>query len=960
MANYVEKATLKLVDETSANAKKISASLKSLFGIARLLKIATVAPLPSSVVASYAAASAAAKKYGRDAAAANRTANVAAKKAAISKSFIGPLQPSKQIRSSAMNPAASAARDYAKAAAAAKSYSQAASAARKIGSFSPHVDVTAIANLRSLTRALQAYTAAAHAVPRGLRPISPRVAPSPVPGAPALPAARPRGGRRAGANGNPAIAGARGLSQGIGIAGLSTSLASFDAGLVAVTAAAYLAGKALKSVADNAASRDRTQLQLNAVSSKEQRAIIEQNNKTPAGAGPITFTKDERSKLITSLLGDVQGNDKQRAQGAVNIAKYLETELLPRQFAATPDKSRAENLVGLRELVKAVNLASSELTDAAGNITEDGKRAFRAIQLAKAADPELDPKLIKSTVANLKTTAFQLDEKSLAMVLANAGNAGVRVANEAFRSQKSLSGTTDNKVLNNALSDAGLLKGAKRNDRNNVIAGTGKPVDEALLGIDPSAWLQKNIAPIVEKLAKKNADAEGRAVTQNDRVQATARALPGLSAAALNGITQMLLAVEQNASMINQAMTSLNQPVGDILKESWTAQAEAVGVAWKNAASSVGDKFANAIQLDKLLGGLASVLNGERELTPKEVTAGLGGAAILGTAGVGLGKIVVGALNPLNGSALALTTSAGLLDAAALALSASAGGGVVGKVAGAAAAAAPAAAVAGGLTVGGIVAAGAAILAVGAGIGALSHEARKFNESIKDTPRYEAHNRGNKAARAARQALVDGRAEEVARNQPRDDAARVAEIGRILFEQFMVKANAESVINKAKEKLKENEAKEQTPQVQAENNQLKSTINALTVRIAEMQKAVTEVQAEKKALTPAPDADVFQKGADPVAGLESAMKIGTIIDASLVKGGETTKAGLDAGFMAGAIRITEAGNGMGNAILGLAPSIGNAIGSAAGSAITAAVQGISVNIKNNGSGANTGKSNPVE
>jgi hypothetical protein len=1004
MANFVEKATLKLVDETSGNAKKINKELKALFATAKSFKSSSKAidiRINSNEVRnkikgiSGALAALSAKrvtlnvdssqvksalsltnKLNRATAKSPKVADpaiVAARAKAIGTTArakatavrsAGPAIATAQ--SNVINAKAAAAATIAGAraaaaiqAASAKAAAAATVASAKAAAATQSANAVAIGKAQAAATVAQARAAA----------IASRAANAPLPSAARL--ARPSGGRRAGANGNPAIAGVRGLAQGSGIAGLSTSLSSFDASLVAITSAAYIAAKALRSVGENAASRDRSKLQLQAVSSKEQRDIINAGNKKPAGAGPIGFSQDERSQLAASLLGDVQGDAKERATAAMSITKSLEKDFVPRFFAANPGKSREQNLEGLREIIKAANIGSSDLTDAkTGELSADGKRVVDAIALAKAVDPELNNRLIKSTMANLKTSAFQLDTTALAQVLVNAGNDGVRVANEAFRSQKSLTGTTDNKTLNNALADPNglnLLKNAKRNDKNNVIAGTGTIKDEALLGADPSAWLLQNIAPTAQKNADAVAKKQGRKSNQNDMVQAITRLLPGMSAAAINGITKMIIGASQNKVAIEQGNLALQQPVDESLKSSWVAQAEAVGVAWKDAAAKVGDSFMTAVGADKVLKGVADILTGEREVTPKEAAAGVLGGAVLGKAALGLGSVIMKSLNPLTGSATALNVSAGLLDGAATALTTAA---TAGKVATAAATVLPtagaAAATVGGLTVGGIVAAGAAILAAGAGFAALSYEARKFNESIKDTPRNEAHNRGNKAARAARQALIDGRDEEVRRNQPRDDATKAADIGKALFEQFMVKANAESVVKKAEAALKENEAKEQTPEVKAEGVLLKNTIEALTARLGEMQLAMKEAQAEKNALTPKTSGDVFDKGAAPVPGLDSSMKvdqfmqIGTIIDASMVKGKDIVSAGLDSGFSQGATKIIEAGNGMGSAILDLAPSIGNAIGSAAGSAITAAVQNISINVKSTTGGANTGKSNPVE
>jgi hypothetical protein len=493
----------------------------------------------------------------------------------------------------------------------------------------------------------------------------------------------PMGGRRGG-GGAGLGAGFGGANAGFGT--LLRNVALTSAAFWTVQSAARLASSALESLATNAAKRDRTTLQAAVQASATQRKVFEQmgGDRAPQGAGAITFTSNERRAFWASILGDVQGDETQRATAASNITAKLEREMLPRLFAAQPDRSREQVLEGFKQIVKALNLASSELTDVSGKFTPSGERAFQGVQLAMAANPDLDPNLIRTTLANLKTSALSLSPRELAQVLISAGDRGVRAANETFRAQLSATGTVDNKALNNALAALGLLKGVERNAKGNVIAGSGRAVDQELLQTDPRLWFNKNFRPQVEAALKK----QGREVNDANIIAESARMLPGMSSAGRQAVADFLTGADQMKAALDQAALSLQQSVPESIAQSWTAQAESVGIAWKDMVAKVGDNLAQALGAKDLLSGIASLLRGDLG-TGAQVAAGAG------VTGAGLGLATLGgrlALGPLFAAGPALTGSATALNGAAAALTRAAvaqgGSGVASTAGGAAAGAA--------------------------------------------------------------------------------------------------------------------------------------------------------------------------------------------------------------------------------------------------------------------------------
>lgn len=440
---------------------------------------------------------------------------------------------------------------------------------------------------------------------------------------------------------------------GGGLFGGGRSLAQMTAGFLAVSGAANLAAAALRGVAESAATRDRTNLQLAAGATEAQRNIINAaKGPTPAEA-PIRFTEDQRRSFTQSLLGDIQppkgmtGKEAEefRAKAAVQIAAQLEREVLPRQFALNPEKTPEQAQEGLRALVKAMNLASSQIVDASGNLSNEGLRVLEAEMLAMAADPDISPELINTTLRGLKTKAFALGTTDLATVLINAGARGQRAGNEAFQALKSLVGEIDNKALNNALADAGILKGVKRNKKGNVIAGSGTVVDEEQFQTDFQGWIVDHIVTPMNK-------ALGEGATQAQKEAWIGKQFPGARATAVQAISDYTLGGEQIKASLEQARSVLGEDIGQALKDSWTSQLESTKTSLTDSAAKWADAAAKQVDAAGLLEAAAknpgwTTLAGAGAALVASATAltgaaaavrGLGGVGGGGTTGTGTGR----------------------------------------------------------------------------------------------------------------------------------------------------------------------------------------------------------------------------------------------------------------------------------------------------------------------------------
>ncbi|KRR21362.1 hypothetical protein CQ14_06850 [Bradyrhizobium lablabi] len=467
------------------------------------------------------------------------------------------------------------------------------------------------------------------------------------------------------------------LGFGIPIGGLT-------AGFAAVEVAARAAAEALSAVATAGIKRDRTSLQGAALATEAQRQQLKVSQEARQKANvPFGMTRDESERLVYSLLGDIPGvakrgetqakADERQMGAAIRVVDELQKEFVPRLFAIRPGTTREENLEGLNQIIKAMNLASPDLIDAAGNLTQSARRVLSAAQTAMILDPELQPNQIKTALANLKTAAYSMSEDALTRTLLNVGARGMRAANEAYMAQMVSTGTIDVKKVNNALVEMGLLQGARRNKQKNVEAGTGKATDEATLYSDPAKWYRENVVPVMNDAVAKTKEAqkrvaEARAAGKSAEEIAEA-ALPtdqevtafvhkkfaGASRSARQGIIDLLMADKQQTAAIEYGKRRRGEPIDPMIEKSAAAQWERVKTALTDRMDQLGEAAVRSLDLANVLKQVEAAI---RDPYGKEATSLYEGA--------GRKALQAGlTMDPLNISAKLLSAAGIDLQAAA-------------------------------------------------------------------------------------------------------------------------------------------------------------------------------------------------------------------------------------------------------------------------------------------------------
>jgi hypothetical protein len=426
-----------------------------------------------------------------------------------------------------------------------------------------------------------------------------------------------------------------GAGGGMGF-GLMGGLAAINPAFLAVAAAAYAAAAALKYVGQQGAKADRADLMMRMAATKEQQPIIQAAvDKYAEGDRALGMSKADMKMFITGILGDVGGkNATERATAAANIAPVIADKFLPLAYAlGGPDVTKEAAIKDLAVIVKGLNIASGDLTTAAGQLSKDGLRVFEGVALAKAMNPLLDSERIRTTLANLKTLAFTMQPEALARLLSSSGDRGVRVANELYQAVRSMSGTVDNKALNRALSKLGLLEGGtpittpkgkvKTGQGAGMVLGSQKPIDAEFRQRDPFGWMIKYVLPKIEADAKKSiTKAEAKAAEERARQVkeeggtaeeiAEARAplrskiqsvmdsmFTGMAATARTALSDTIFGHAQARGAIEQGKDVLKQDPKAIFAASWTAQLEKLKTTLETRAQDAGDSVAQAIGLDK-------------------------------------------------------------------------------------------------------------------------------------------------------------------------------------------------------------------------------------------------------------------------------------------------------------------------------------------------------------------------
>lgn len=459
------------------------------------------------------------------------------------------------------------------------------------------------------------------------------------PGTPGRPGSGRGGGRARTFLGTAAQAFNAGAGGGMGL-GLMGGLAAVNPGLLAVAAAAYAAAAALREIGSATIKADRADLMMKLASTPEQQGIINAAvaKYSTETTHPLAMTRAEMKAFIVGMLADVGGKTPvERATAAATIAPEIVDTFLPLAYGlGGPKMSRDEAMSGLNTIVKGLNIASGDLTNAAGKLTEDGRRVFEGVALAKATNPNLEAERIRSVLANLKTAAFALSPEALARVLSSGGDRGVRSGNELYMAIRGLSGIVDNKALNRALQGLGLLTGGKpaltpsgklKRD-GSIQPGTGTPIDSDLLRTNPYDWIIKHILPKVEERAKKSltkseiAAGEQRAAkvreeggTEQEIAEARAplrsriqtmleQLLPGMTATARTALAEAIFGEAQAKAGLSQgadALANLRNRGKEIFDASISAQLANLGATLTDKAAEMGQGAADAMGLTAAL-----------------------------------------------------------------------------------------------------------------------------------------------------------------------------------------------------------------------------------------------------------------------------------------------------------------------------------------------------------------------
>lgn len=433
----------------------------------------------------------------------------------------------------------------------------------------------------------------------------------------------------------------RGFAGGAG-AGLPI-LAGINPAFAAVTSAAYLAAKGLSAVADATTARSRSQLGLQVAATPEQVAIINEQAKRP-GKMPLNVSEDTFRDLARSLLGDVGGDTPaEKATSASNLARTLLRDVLPVSYALAPAGTTLEQAgQGLAAAAKAINIASSDFTDASGNLTAEGKRAFEGVMLGKYIAPEVPFEQIRTLLANLKSSATSFSSEAIARVIAESADLRQRAGNEIYQMVESFSGTLDNKRLNNALAAAGLLLDVRRNKRGNVVGGTAK--DAALLESDPTIWWglhgkefvkgqvqadkqvqkagEKRVAALLKDkpTATQEAIEAARAPTQSETNAVLRTLFPSMRATARNAMTRLMFGGGQWQRQLEQGKSVVGQDLQKIFDENLIAQLENVRTTLGGVASNFGESAQNALGLTKILKDIDDAIKDPRGDAAKRLT----------------------------------------------------------------------------------------------------------------------------------------------------------------------------------------------------------------------------------------------------------------------------------------------------------------------------------------------------
>ena len=279
--------------------------------------------------------------------------------------------------------------------------------------------------------------------------------------------------------------------------GLGAGLGRLNESFGALAAAAYLAARALKSIAGETYKAERADLAVKSLTSPLQQKLFQEMDKQKgAPPGMLKHRKWEFDFARASFAGDVgnsqdlldavnkPGNKKilsqpeaqaERARRADVLARELFENVAPGLYARDPNMSPEESLENQRKFVQAMGISTTEMFKnqtaaerAAGKAPELSKDALDAMQgfrKAQQIDPSINAGMIRTAMANVKSLGITMSPDAITEVLVNMGTKGIRAANEAYRGYLLGTGAVDVKKVNEVLNELGLFEpdSVKRN-----------------------------------------------------------------------------------------------------------------------------------------------------------------------------------------------------------------------------------------------------------------------------------------------------------------------------------------------------------------------------------------------------------------------------------------------------------------------------------------------------------------
>jgi hypothetical protein len=343
----------------------------------------------------------------------------------------------------------------------------------------------------------------------------------------------------------------------------------------------------------------------------------------------------------------------ERAQRADLLTRHLYRDFVPGMYARNPNLTQEQSQEELKKLSQILQITTQKMydKDAQGNVvlSEDFKRVAEGLRLAQIGAPDLTLAQMKTAAASIKSLGYSATKEQIAEIMFNVSAKGQRAANEAYQAYKTGLGVTDVGKLNTAIDDLGLfLPGTakrhytKKNPQGLVRPSTGIPKTyfdaegaPVKLGERSSEWWRLAMQDEeVQKKAKaflvqQAVGALGKGATKAQKAAAAAevenkyrekeatavtdvinRLLGGARNTALQGILDSILGGDVTAAGLGQAKSAPGpREVETRMEQSWAVQLDNLKTSTSNAAAEFGKMAAAAANLTGLFSGLSNFVD---------------------------------------------------------------------------------------------------------------------------------------------------------------------------------------------------------------------------------------------------------------------------------------------------------------------------------------------------------------